>query len=101
MGSPIRRALTGSPAAPSGSDELRVNPSLLLRGGKRPRRPGPTLLTEGEVQLLGRAQAVGVVGPEGRARLVELQGAEHVAPEEALLARDLGGTTLGHLGTPV
>ena len=58
----------------------------------RRERPGglaPALLAEDEAHLGRRPQAVRVIGPERRARLVELERAEAVAREEALLARDL------------
>src|SRR4051794_4309424 len=72
---------------------------LLLRRGERPRRLRAALLAEGEAQLARRAQTVGVVGPEGRARLVEVERTEEVAPEVALLARHLlrGSANLRHL----
>src|SRR4051812_21593837 len=72
----------------SGGDEL-VALRLLLRGRERIGGPGGALLAEDEAQLLRRPQPLGVVRTEGRARLVEVQGAEQIAMEEARLARHL------------
>src|SRR3954466_1353283 len=72
---------------------------LLLRRRERPRRLRPALLAEGEAQLARRPQTVGMVGPEGRARLLEVERAQEVASEVALLARHLlrGSANLRHL----
>ncbi len=64
-----------------------VQRRLLLRRGKRPGRARAALLTEHEPQLRRRAQ-LGIVGTEGRAGLVQVERAEQVAPEEAVLATD-------------
>src|SRR5688500_1969101 len=66
-----------------------VQRRLLLRGGERPRGLAPALLAEDEAELGRRPQPLRVVGAEGRARLVEREGAQPVAPEEALLAAHL------------
>src|SRR5215207_5581730 len=81
-------------ARPSGASAarprvLRVERRLLLGAGEGPRGLRAALLAEGEAQLPRRPQALGMVGPEGRAGLVEGQRAERVAPEVAGLARDL------------
>src|SRR5213596_1199267 len=72
----------------SGSDEV-VAPRLLLRARKGVGGARAALLAEGEAQLARRTQALGGVGAERRARLVEAQGAQQVAPEEARLAGHL------------
>src|SRR5215218_1724414 len=68
---------------------LRVQRSLLLRARQRPRDLAAPLLAEHEAHLLRRAQPVRVVGAERRAGSVAVQRAQHVAPEEAVLAADL------------
>ena len=70
-----------------------VERRLLLRRGKGPCRSGATLLTEDEAQLRRRFE-LRLVRPERRAGLIELQRAEQVDAEEALLAADLGGRSL-------
>src|SRR5947209_2077908 len=72
----------------SGGDEL-VALRLLLRGGERVGGAGGALLAEDEAHLRRRAQTLGTVRTEGRARLVEAQRAQHVAMEVARLARHL------------
>ena len=81
-----------------GGAALTVQGGLLVRAGEGPRGRGAALLAEGEAQLARRAQAVGMVRPEGRAGLVEVQRAQQVAAEVAVVARDLlrCGTTLRH-----
>ena len=59
--------------------------------GKRPGRARAALVAEHEAQLLGRPQAVGVVGAEGRAGRRLGERAEHVATEEAILAMRVFG----------
>ena len=71
-----------------------VQCGLLLRGGKRPRGSRAALLTEHEAQLWRRTQ-LGLVGTERRARLLQLQGAQEIDPEEALIAADFGRGSLG------
>ena len=76
---------------------------LLLGGRERPGGLAAALLAEHEAQLARRAQALRAVGPEGRARLVELERAEAVAREEALFTRDLaalGAARGGGCGQP-
>src|SRR3954470_14161021 len=68
---------------------LAMEGGLLLGAREGPGRLAPALLPEDEAQLARRAQSVGMIRTEGGARLVELEGAEAVAGEEALLARDL------------
>ena len=82
----------------TGPRRLPVQRRLLLRTRKRPRRLRPALLAEGEAQLAWGAQPVWVIGPEGRARLVEVERAQQVAAEVAVIARDLLRccTTLRH-----
>src|SRR3954447_10186451 len=67
-----------------------------LLGGPRARaRPaGGTVLAEGEGHLARWAQPLRGIRAEGRAGLVEAQRAQQVAPEEAIVARDL--LTLRH-----
>src|SRR3954447_10758358 len=62
---------------------------LLLRARERVGGAGGALLAEDEAQLLGRAQAVRGVRPEGRAWLVEAQRAQQIGMKEARLARHL------------
>ena len=62
---------------------LGVQRGLLLGGGERPGGARAPLLAEHEAQLLRRFQ-LGLVGTEGRARLLELERAQEVDPEEAL-----------------
>ena len=71
------------------TDALRVQGGLLLRGRERPRSLTAALLAKDEAHLARRAQAVGMIGPVGRAGLVEIQRAEHVAAKEAVLAAHL------------
>src|SRR5205807_3491727 len=59
--------------------------------GQPPPKPS-VLLPEDERELLRRSQPVGMCGAEGRARLLEAQGAEQVLVEEAVLAARLGTT---------
>src|SRR4051812_49579034 len=58
---------------------LPVQRGLLLRRRERPRGLRATLLAEREAKLARRAQAVGMVGPERRARLVPIERAEEGA----------------------
>ena len=64
-----------------------VKRGLLLCAGKRPGGARALLLAEVEPQLLRRAQPVGMIGAEGRAGSLELERAEQVAPEVAVVAR--------------
>ena len=70
-------------------DRSGVKRGLLLRRRERPRGLAPALLAEHEAQLARRAQPLRMVGPERRARLVECERAQPVAPEEAILAGHL------------
>src|SRR3954471_23633174 len=81
---------------------LPVQRGLLLRRRERPRGLRAALLAEREPQVARRAQAVGMVGAEGRARLVEIERAEQVALEVAVLARHLlrGSPNRRHRPTP-
>ena len=83
---PTRRMLT---AVGGVKDGVQVERGLLLSRRERPCGLAAALLAEHEAQLRRRAQPLGVIGPERRARLVELERAQAVAGEEALLARDL------------
>jgi hypothetical protein len=47
------------------------------------------LLAEDEAHLLGRAQALGMIGTEGGAGLVQIQRAQEVLVKEAVVAADL------------
>ena len=62
---------------------------LLLRGRELPGGLTAALLAEHEPHLTGRAQPFRIVGPERRARLIELEGTEPVPPEKAVVARHL------------
>jgi hypothetical protein len=64
-----------------------VQRGLLLRRGEGPRRARAALLAEDEAQLLWRAQLC-LARTEGGTRLVELERAEQVDAEVALLAAD-------------
>ena len=68
---------------------LSVKRGLLLSGRERPRGLAPALLAEHEAQLARRPQPLRMVRPERRARLVECECAQTVAPEEAILATHL------------
>src|SRR3954447_6560057 len=72
----------------SGGDEV-VTLRLLLRAGERVGGARATLLAEDELELARRPQPLRGVRPEGRARLVQAQRAQEVAPEEACFARHL------------
>src|SRR4051795_7474038 len=72
----------------SGGDEV-VTLRLLLRAGERVGGARATLLAEDELELARRPQPLRGVRPEGRARLVQAQRAQQVAPEETRFARDL------------
>src|SRR5437867_9213148 len=81
---------------------------LLLRGRESPGGLLPALLAEQEAQLARRVQPLRAVGAERRAGLVEIERAEAMAREEALLARDLGaaldaarGDSCGHPSRPL
>src|SRR4051812_35128043 len=66
-----------------------VQRGLLLGARKGPCGLGAAFLAKGEAQLLRWPQPVGAVGPKRRARIGELQRAEHVAAKEAVLTRHL------------
>src|ERR1700754_4305640 len=68
---------------------LAVQRGLFLRRREGPRGLRAALLAEREPQLARRAQAVGMIGPERGAGLVEVQRAEQIAPEVAVVARHL------------
>jgi NhaP-type Na+/H+ or K+/H+ antiporter len=68
---------------------LAVQRRLLLGGRERPGRLRAPLLAEVEPQLARWPQTVRMVRAERRARLVQIERAEKVAPEVALIARDL------------
>ena len=59
----------------------------MLRGLHDNLRGGVTVVAHEERGLPGRDQALGGVGPEGGAGRVESEGAESVAPEEAVVTR--------------
>ena len=67
---------------------LGVQRGLLLRGGKRPSGTRAALLAEHEAQLL-RWFELRIVRPEGRTRLCQLERAQQVDTEVALLAAHL------------
>src|SRR4051812_49856121 len=72
---------------------LPVQRGLLLRRRERPRGLRATLLAEREAKLARRAQAVGMVGPERRARPLPIERAAGGAAGAAVLARNpLPGT---------
>ena len=68
--------------------KLRVQRRLLLRRRECPGRARAALLAEHQSQLLWRAQ-FGLARAEGRAGLVEVERAEEVRVEEAILASHL------------
>src|SRR6185295_19035632 len=84
--------------APYAGPRSAVQRGLLLRGRERPRRLRAPLLAEVEPQLPRRAQSVGMVGPERRARFVVIERTQEVALEVAVLARNLlrGSPNLRH-----
>jgi hypothetical protein len=59
---------------------------LLVRRGESPGDLEPALLAEDEAKLPGRAQALGMVGTEGRAGIRLRQCTEEVLPKEAVFA---------------
>src|SRR4051794_20037278 len=65
-----------------------VQRGLLLRGGKRPCGPCAALVAKDESQLRRRLE-LGLRGAIGGARLIQLERAKQVDPEEALIAADL------------
>ena len=71
---------------------LRVQRRLFLRGGEGPGGARALLLAKDEAQLLRRPELSGI-GTEGGTGLGEIEGAEQVAPEEALIARHLERAT--------
>ena len=83
-----RRRSQSTRADGSRTRALGVQRGLLLRRGERPCRAGAALLPEHEPHLLRRAQ-LRLVRAERRAGLVELQRAEQVDAEEAVLAARL------------
>src|SRR3954467_6069670 len=84
----------GSPARRKRRSYSGVESSLLVGRREGERRARPALLAEDERPLARWAKALGGIGTEGRARFVEVQRAQQIAPEEALLARHL--LTLRH-----
>jgi hypothetical protein len=75
---------------------LRVPGGLLLSGRERPGGTGASISAKDEAELLGRAQPVGMIGAEGRARLGLGQRAEQVASEEAVLTPRGACSATGH-----
>src|SRR5688500_1447811 len=61
----------------------RGGPAVAELGNPNSARSG---VAEEQCRLAGWVEGLGAVGAEGRAGLVEIQGAEHVAMEEAVLA---------------
>ena len=98
----LAHGLTDTPGLATGW--LGVQSGLLLSARERPGGLAAALLAEHEPHLRRRPQPVRMVGPERRARLVEFEGAEAVAGEEALLARHLrrplGARRRGNCGHP-
>src|SRR4051794_15635875 len=76
-----------SPARPRTGSA--VQRRLLLGSRERPRSLRATLLAEVEPKLTRWPQAVRVIRAERRARLVQIERAQQVAAEVALIARDL------------
>jgi hypothetical protein len=68
---------------------LCVQGGLLLSGGKRPRRARTSLLAEHETQLLRRFE-LRLVRAERRARLRQLERAQQVDAEIALITAHFG-----------
>ena len=76
-------------AAPAGPRSA-VQRGLLLRGRERPRRLRQARARRKRQRTCcGGRSPVGMVGPERRARLVEIERTEEVALEVAVLARNL------------
>ena len=73
--------------------ELSVQRRLFLRRGERPRRTRAALLAKDETQLLRRRE-LRLVWPEGGAGLGQLQCAQQVTPEIALIACDFADCPL-------
>ena len=57
---------------------------MLIFRRRSPQFLAPALLAEYEPHLARRSQSLRRVGPEGRARLVELERAEAVPPDETI-----------------
>jgi hypothetical protein len=70
-----------------------VQGGLFLCGGERPRGARAALLAEDEPQLL-RGGELSLVGTEGGAGLGEIQSAEQVASEVAVLTCDFASSSL-------
>src|SRR3954468_20421174 len=85
---------SGSPARRKRRSYSGVESSLLVGGREGVGRARATLLAEDEGHLARWPQPLRGIRAKGRAGLVETQGAEQIAPEEAILARDL--LTLRH-----
>src|SRR4051794_18318020 len=88
-GSPARRKRRSYSASALG-----VERRLLVGRGEGVGRARAALLAEDERHLARWAQPLRGIRAEGRAGLVEAQRAQQVAPEEAIVARDL--LTLRH-----
>ena len=94
---PHRHARGELDRPPRRADEnLGVQRGLFLRRWERPRGARAALLAEHEPQLLRRRE-LRLGGTEGGAGLGEVQGAEQIALEEAILAGDLAGGSLALL----
>ena len=78
----LAHGLTDTPGS-TDRDRLGVKSGLLLRVRERPGGLPPALLAEHEPQLARRPQPLGMVRAERRAGLVEVEGAQAVAAEEA------------------
>ena len=83
-----RRARRSPSAGGRRRPKSRVKRSLFLCGGKRPGGTRAALLAKHEAHLLRRLQ-LRPVGAKGRAWLCQIQGAEKVLTEEAVLAGHL------------
>src|SRR4051812_19127467 len=90
-GSPARRKRRSYAASSTTSG---VERRLLVGRREGERRARAPLVAEDEGHLARWPKALRGIRAKGRARFVQAQGAQQVAPEEAILARDL--LTLRH-----
>ena len=81
--------LTDTPGWSGSPTRLGVKSGLLLGVREGPRRLTAALLAKHEAQLLRRAQAVGMVGAEGRRRARRAPARKQVLAKEAVVAADL------------
>ena len=91
MNAPIKGQNTGETLYQAAGDGSGVEGDLLVGAREGPGDLHTPLLAKDEPQLTGRAQSLGTVGAEGRARLpARGHGAEQVGVKEAVFATRSG-----------